>query len=225
MTKLHVFDMDGTLLAGSACLEISKHVGAIDAVNDIELRWGRGEVGHVEFYDLCIPLWTGLKPSDIDEVFRVTPWIDGIASVFADISKRGEHSAVVSLSPQFFVDRLLDWGLSTAHGARVQAGEEVDAALVLTPDSKVSILADLMQEYGVEDQDCVAYGDSSSDLPLFAYLSNTVSVNGTQPLRKVAARHYEGTDLWEAYQLGRSLIDGNRIGHRRGERIGEAAQT
>lgn len=213
MTKLHIFDMDGTLLSGSACLEISKHVGQIDAVNVIEERWGRGEVGHVEFYDLCLPLWEGLSDADIDEIFRATPWINGVARVFTDIAQRGEHSAVISLSPQFFVDRLLDWGLKSAHGAQVHAGVIVDPALVLTPESKIDILDALLDEYGVKDRDTVAYGDSSSDKPLFARLDHTVSVNGTESLRTLAARHYEGNDLWAAYQLGRSLLAGRHAEH------------
>ena len=28
MSKLHIFDMDGTLLKGSACLELSRYSGA-----------------------------------------------------------------------------------------------------------------------------------------------------------------------------------------------------
>jgi phosphoserine phosphatase len=203
--------MDGTLLTGSACLEISRYVGQIDAVNDIEDRWGRGEVGHVEFYELCIPLWNGFTAGDLDEVVRLTHWLDRVAEVFADITGRGEHSAVISLSPQFFVDRLIEWGVHTAHGARVQAGSAVDPELVLTPASKVGIVEELLDGYGLDAKDCVAYGDSSSDIPVFGRLSNTVSVNGTESLRAVAARHYEGRDLWEAYQMGRSLLGAHQV--------------
>lgn len=141
------------------------------------------------------------------------PWLGGVARVFADIAARGEHSAVISLSPQFFVERLLDWGVASAHGARVEAGVAVDPALVLTPASKVIILEHLLTRYGLADHDTVAYGDSSSDIPLFARLGNTVSVNGTESLRAQAARHYEGTDLWSAYELGRSLLDADRVEH------------
>ena len=55
MSRLHIFDMDGTLLRGSACLELSRHMGQIDAVDEIEAKWSVGKVGHVEFYELCLP--------------------------------------------------------------------------------------------------------------------------------------------------------------------------
>lgn len=210
MTTLHVFDMDGTLLTGSACLEISRYVGQLEVVNDMEERWGRGEVGHVEFYEFLIELWAGLRATDVDEVFRATPWIKRIQDVFADIAARGERSAVISLSPHFFVERLLAWGATSAHGARVEVDEVVDPARVLTPHSKVEILDELLARYGLDEDHCVAYGDSASDIPLFDRLTRTVAINGSDQLRAVARADYQGDDLWEAYQLGRSLIDTDR---------------
>jgi phosphoserine phosphatase len=216
MTKLHIFDMDGTLLTGSACLDISRHMGRIEEVDAIEARWTLGQVGHVEFYDLCLPLWEGLSEQDLDEVFARARWIDGVADVFEDIAARGERSAVITLSPQFFVDRLRAWGLHSAHGAGVQAGRAPDPAAVLTPASKVELAHELMERYGLSPQDCVAYGDSASDLPLFETLSNTVAVNGSDTLRDHAAARYDGTDLRGAYALGRELLEGSpRTGGRR----------
>jgi phosphoserine phosphatase len=206
MSKLHIFDMDGTLLRGSACLELSRHMGQLDAVNDIEERWVRGEVGHVEFYELCLPLWEGLRDEDVDQVFAESAWLDGIATVWTDIARRGEHSAVISLSPQFFADRLLAWGLGSAHGAAVEAGVVPDPELVLTPEAKVPVAFELMERYGVTEADCVAYGDSASDIPLFERLPHTVAVNGTDALREVASISYEGSDLREAYAAARSLL-------------------
>ena len=98
MSKLHIFDMDGTLLRGSACLDISRYMGQIEAVDAIEARWAAGGVGHVEFYELCLPLWAGLTDADVETVFANAGWLDGVADVFADIAARDEHSAVISLS-------------------------------------------------------------------------------------------------------------------------------
>jgi phosphoserine phosphatase len=207
MTKLHIFDMDGTLLAGSACLELSRRAGFIDDVEEMEERWGRGEIGHVEFYELLLPLWTELGEAEIDEVFTGVAWLDGIEEVWRDIDARGERSAVITLSPQFFADRLLDLGLHEAYGAEVLAGETVVPEQVLTPESKVYIATELLERLGLGSADTVAYGDSSSDVPLFEILDNTVAVNGSESLAGRAAVAYRGNDLREAYALGRRLLD------------------
>jgi len=207
MSRLHIFDMDGTLLRGSACLELSRYMGQLEAVNKIEEAWGRGEVGHVAFYELCLPLWKGLDEAGIDATFAATTWLESIEAVWADIAQRGEHSAVITLSPQFFADRLLAWGVSTVRGAGVYAGVMPDPNLVLTPESKVPVALEIMDLHGVGPEDCVAYGDSSSDVPLFRILPNTVAVNGSASLREVSAMAYDGSDLWGAYSLGRSLLE------------------
>jgi len=203
MTKLHIFDMDGTLLDGSACLHISRHLGVIEQVNKIEEAWSRGEVGHVEFYELCLPLWAGLKDADVETVFANSPWLENIQAVFQDIAVRGEYSAVITLSPMFFAERLRRWGLTTAHGAAVSGGTVPDPALVLTPDSKVAIMKTLIEHYGLQLSDCIAYGDSASDIPLFQTLENTVAINAPRKLSELAAAHYNGRNMWDAYMIGR----------------------
>lgn len=207
MTKLHIFDMDGTLLAGSACLELSRRAGHIDAVEEMEERWGRGELGHVEFYELLLPLWAELGEDDIEEVFAGSAWLEGIEEVWRDIEARGEHSVVITMSPQFFAEKLLGLGLHEAFGAEVLAGGEVVPEHVLTPEMKVYIATEVLERLGLGSEDTVAYGDSSSDVPLFEILDNTVSVNGSASLAEHAALAYRGNDLREAYRLGRLLLD------------------
>jgi len=207
MTKLHIFDMDGTLLAGSACLELSRRAGHIDAVEEMEERWGRGELGHVEFYELLLPLWAELGEDDIEDVFAGSAWLEGIEEVWRDIEARGERSVVITMSPQFFAEKLLGLGLHEAFGAEVLAGGEVVPERVLTPEMKVYIATEVLERLGLGSEDTVAYGDSSSDVPLFEILDNTVSVNGSDSLAEHAALAYRGNDLREAYRLGRLLLD------------------
>ncbi len=117
---------------------------------------------------------------------------------------------MITLSPQFFADRLLALGLHEAYGAEVPAGGEVVAERVLTPESKVYIATELLERLGLGADDTVAYGDSSSDVPLFEVLANTVAVNGSESLAERAAVTYRGNDLRAAYALGRELLDGAR---------------
>lgn len=207
MTKLHIFDMDGTLMAGSACLELSRAAGHLEPVLEMEEAWGRGELEHIEFYEALLPLWSTLEDQDVDDVFAASPWVDGIEDVLSDIAARGEFSAVISMSPQFFVERLLACGAGSAHGASVVIGTRPKSDVVLYPEDKVRITAELSLEYGLSDDDCIAYGDSASDIPLFKHLPYSIAVNASSPLRDLASVAYDGRDLREAYAIGRSLLD------------------
>lgn len=211
MSKLHVFDMDGTLLRGAASVELSRHLGRFEEANAVEEAWLRGEIGDVRFWELVLPLWDGISEDEIDRAFDACPWIDGVAEVFADIAARGEQSAVISQSPLFFVRRLSRWGAGAVFGAGVEPGGRCAEDLLLTVDDKVSICEHLMTEHGLTEDDCVAYGDSTSDVGLFGRLPRTVAVNGTPRLCELAATSYLGTDLREAYALGRALLAGQPV--------------
>jgi phosphoserine phosphatase len=208
MTRLHVFDMDGTLLRGAASVELARHLGTFAPADRIEQAWVRGEITDLAFWEQMLPLWTDVSEAEIDEAFAASAWIDGVRDVFADIAARGEHTAVISQSPQFFVRRLEGWGASFTFGSRVVPGTPTTAELLLTVQHKVDITLQLLGQLGLKESECIAYGDSTSDTLLFDRLSHTVGVNCGEVLRHRAAATYDGDDLWEAYALGRTLVDG-----------------
>ena len=99
-------------------------------------------------------------------------------------------------------------GLGAPPGGGAPAAGGVDPRTVLTPAHKPPIVDGLLAEYDLTRQDCVAYGDSSSDVPLFEHLPHSVAVNGTSAVLDIATARYDGNDLREAYRLGRGLLDG-----------------
>ncbi len=207
MSSLHVFDLDGTLLRGSACLEISRTVGVLDETLAIEDAWTRGMISDNGFWERCLPLWEGLSDDQIDSAFAATPWLEGVEAVFADIRSRNEWSVVITQSPKFFAERLQRWGASYTYGALVAPGNCKGADQLVSGADKLRITEELLAELGLGSNDCVAYGDSLSDLALFEALTNTVAVNAHERIRALARASYEGTDFWAAYLAGRRLLD------------------
>ncbi|MEU3950717.1 HAD-IB family phosphatase [Streptomyces achromogenes] len=205
MTRLHLFDMDGTLLHGStAPLEISRQLGLESETVALERAIADGRIGPPEYAAQVYDLWAGLTEAHVRAAFEAAPWLARIREVWARIRSAGEYCAVVSLSPSFFVERLLDWGAHAAHGSRFPAipfTEPVDPAGVLSAAAKVVIAERLCAEFGVTRADCVAYGDSASDKELFAAVPVSVAVNADAHVAGLATHSYSGLDLWEAYEL------------------------
>lgn len=217
MTKLHVFDMDGTLLRGAAVEEISRHLGCFDEASALEQAWLRGELTDEPlFWERVLALWAAATESDFDEAFDRAPWMMRVPDVFADIAARGEHSVVISQSPLFIVQRLKRWGVHSAFATTVERGIPCHIDQLLQPAHKVEITLDLVNKLGLSLSDCVAYGDSTSDVELFRKLRRTVAVNATAATRALAAEAYVGHDMWDAYQIGRRLLaQADVAGHRR----------
>ncbi|MGW1531656.1 HAD family hydrolase [Streptomyces aureus] len=205
MARLHLFDLDGTLLHGStAPLEISRQLGREAENIAIERAISEGRIGPPEYATQVHALWTDLTEAHVTAAFDGAPWLSGIEDVWTEIRRNGDYCAVVSLSPSFFVERLLSWGAHAAHGSRFPAVpfvEPLDLAGILNAAAKVQIADRLCAEFGVSRADCVAYGDSGSDKDLFGIVPVSVAVNADRHLRGLATHSYTGQDLRAAYQL------------------------
>ncbi|MFJ5093026.1 HAD family hydrolase [Streptomyces sp. NPDC088557] len=205
--RLHLFDLDGTLIRGSAAaVEISRQLGLVEEIAALEEGFLRGLTPD-EFAVRARALWSELTVAQVTAAFEGAPWLDGIREVWADIRERGDRCAVISLSPDFFVERLLDWGADATHGSHwpaVPFTEQIHRPGILDAGAKVRIARRLCAEYGIDAADCVAYGDSMSDAELFASVPDTVAVNADHHLAGLSRHSYTGGDLREAYALVRN---------------------
>lgn len=205
MTRLHLFDLDGTLIYGSAApIEISRQLGLDREIAELERAFARQVLGPPEFALRVRELWSDLTEQQVADAFEGAPWLQGIREVWADITARGERCAVISLSPDFFVRRLMEWGAHATYGSRFPAvpfREPVSPTGILDPAAKVKIADELCEKFGVKRSECVAYGDSMSDAELFAALPMSIAVNADQHLNGLASYTYVGRDLREAYEL------------------------
>ncbi|WP_137994536.1 HAD family hydrolase [Streptomyces vilmorinianum] len=205
--RLHLFDLDGTLIRGSAAaVEISRQLGLTEEIAALERGFLLQGMTPDEFAVQARELWSALTKEQVTAAFEGAPWLAGIREVWADIRAEGGRCAVISLSPDFFVERLLDWGVDSAHGSRwpsVPFTEPIHRPGILDAAAKVSIAHRLCAEYGLGLEDCVAYGDSMSDAKLFAAVPVTVAVNADRHLAGLSRHAYTGDDLREAYDLVR----------------------
>ncbi|MEV5509158.1 HAD family hydrolase [Streptomyces orinoci] len=206
MSRLHLFDLDGTLIHNSAAaIEISRHLGTERETAELERDFAARLLTPAEFAAKACALWgERLTEAVLAATFEAAPWLEGIKEVWARIAERGERIAVISLSPHFFVERLLDWGAHTAHGSRwpeLPLRGPIDPAGILNARAKVRITDELCARYGLGRADCVAYGDSMSDAALFAAVPVSVAVNADHHVRDLATHCYNGRDLREAYAL------------------------
>ncbi|MGW2283710.1 HAD family hydrolase [Streptomyces phaeochromogenes] len=208
MARLHLFDLDGTLLHGtSAPVEISRQLGLEAETVALDEAIGAGLIGPPEYATQVHALWRDLTEAHVATAFVSAPWLEGIQDVWADIRGSGDYCAVVSLSPSFFVERLTGWGAHAAYGSRFPAvpfTEPVNPAGLLSAAAKVRIADRLCAEFGVARADCVAYGDSMSDRDLFGVVPVSVAVNADLHLEGLATHSYMGRDLRDAYELVRT---------------------
>ncbi|GAA3126554.1 HAD family hydrolase [Streptomyces rectiviolaceus] len=207
MARLHLFDLDGTLLYGTAApVEISRQLGLDAEIAELERDFVARRIDSPQYAERVHALWAELTDTQVTAAFEGAPWLMGIRETWAEIRESGDYCAVISLSPSFFVERLLAWGAHAAHGSRfpsVPFTEPVNPRGILNAAAKVKIANRLCEEFGVGRSDCIAYGDSLSDLELFGAVPVSVAVNADQRLVGLATHSYVGRDLRKAYELVR----------------------
>lgn len=212
MSALHVFDMDGTLLRGTtASLEISRRLGQVADLENLERCFAAGEITAADFAVSIRQLWAELTDSTVADIAAAAPWIDGIDEVCADITARGETSMLITMSPEFFARHLHQRGVEVIYASTfppLPFTAPVDPGGILDPADKVRFTDLERTRRQLPTHACVAYGDSVSDQPLFAALDNTVAVNADPSLEAAARVAYRGNNLRVAYAEGRKLLTG-----------------
>jgi len=212
VTALHVFDMDGTLLRGtSAAIEISRRIDRLEPLAELERGFAAEEISAADFAMATRSLWADLTAELVAEVVADAPWIEGIDDVCRDIAARGERSMLITMSPNFFAEHLAVRGIDVVRASSwppLPFAAPIDPAGILSPADKVRLAEEERAAHGLDRSACVAYGDSMSDIPLFAVLENTVAVNADPAVEQAARVAYRGEDLREAYAQGRELLDG-----------------
>jgi phosphoserine phosphatase len=208
---LHVFDMDGTLLAGTtAPLLIAEQSGTVTELRHLEGELAASRLTTAEFAEAVHRLWSNVDAASVRAAFDSGTWMGGIPAVLDDIRRRGEQAMVITMSPDFFAELLLEWGFDLVEASQfppMPFPTALDTAGVLAPDDKPRLVESYCRRRGIAFERCVAYGDSMSDEPLFALLDHTVAVNASATLEQMAAVSYRGDNMWAAYQCGRRLLD------------------
>lgn len=90
MGKLHVFDMDGTLLhETAAAVEISRQLGLEREIRELEQAFAGGGLAPPRFAQLACDLWSELTEDQVRAAFEGAPWLAGIRDVWADYTYTG----------------------------------------------------------------------------------------------------------------------------------------
>ncbi len=210
MSTAAFFDLDGTLIPGSANIPLAKaafrrgFISPADLIKDLRngvsfLLKGATDERSAQVRDRILRAVQGHRAADVealgdhfidDLVTSITPAMREVLSRHAGA---GDDRIVVSASPTEIVSRL-------AHGAGLEFGVGTtatrDEAGVYTgeltgpfcyKEGKVEVMRALAEENGYDLADCYAYSDSASDMPMLEAVGHPVVVNPEPELREIAA--------------------------------------
>ncbi|MEI2731462.1 MAG: HAD family hydrolase [Dermatophilaceae bacterium] len=203
------FDLDGTLIPGSANIPLakaafkagfaSKRELAVDLARNLSFMLkGASDDRSAEVRDRILRGVAGHPASEIEALAdgfldELVETITPAVQVVLDEHRAAGHDLVlISASPTEVVQRFavasgMDYGVGTT-AERDETGCYTGklAGPFCYKEGKAAVIRDLADTHGYDLEECFAYSDSVSDLPMFEAVGHPVAVNPDHELRTLA---------------------------------------
>ncbi len=198
--RLISFDLDGTLVHRSTtCLELAKAHDCLDEVMALEAGYTCGEITHREFAERNAAVYRDWPLEDAERAALALPLIDGLSDTVRTLKASGPHILIVTVTWSFVALALVrSFGLDGFAGATMGERDGRLTGEVTTHFGEVDkprYVEAYGREHGIGLSQCVAIGDSRSDLPLFAAVGHAIALNATNDAREAAHTTVDTDDL------------------------------
>jgi phosphoserine phosphatase len=194
------FDVDGTLVPGtSSAQHLAAQLGHLDVLAEAEAAWDAGLVDARHVEELDARGWTGTSESQVREWLVSLPLVDGISEVLAWCAEQRVVPVLATLAWQPVGAYLCDtYGFTSCSGPSLEVldGRYTGTALDSWDEyAKRDFAARVASAAGLPLRECIAIGDSRSDLPLFGEVGLAIAFNAEEKARAIAHARIDSSDL------------------------------
>ena len=199
--RLAIFDLDGTLKqVRDPYVFLHKRLGTWEAAQVFTAKGMSGELSYDDWLRLDAALWRGVSRAAMEDLFRQDPYLPGARQTIHALKQAGVHVALVSTGPSVHAEQVQeDLGLDRVFANEIlfEDGRATGQACTRVPEKgKSRIVVQLQHEMGVEPGECLAVGDSPSDVDMFRHVRMGIAVNpSSEEVRDAADLLLEGQDL------------------------------
>lgn len=192
--RLAVFDLDGTIKEASSPWMYLHHALGTQAQAEVYYQqFKRGEITYLDWARLDSAVWKGVELSRVQDIFRHSVYRPGVRRVFDFLHRWRVACAIVSTGLTVQAEQVAaDLGVwrTVANELEIEDGLLTGHAIVhVMEDTKGQIMSTLRQEVGAMPEECLAVGDGTADIALFAQAGLAVAVCPRTELVRRAA-HY-----------------------------------
>ena len=194
MSKLIVFDMDGTLIEGQSWAKVNEYFGTKEEALKIFNNWLEGKFDYPEFMRRVISLWHPVPHiSKLREILSDYNLPPKAHQTINEIHDKGYETAIISAGIDIQAELVgEDLGIPRVYAN----GFELDEEGYLTGEGihrvelhrKDKILKELINDLGVDQSNCVSVGDSEFDSNLFSNSGLSICIGNNIDTADVALR-------------------------------------
>ncbi len=198
--KLVAFDIDGTLLPDTTIsLHMSQYLNCRDLIAKMERDWDRHQIDHREFAERSAAAYADLPLAKAELWAAEIIFISGARELVSALRLAGFKVILATVSLAFAARVLARrLGCDAAGGTEL---ELVDGrftgriARFNDETDKARYVEGYCRARGIAMTDCIAVGDSRSDLPLFQMAGYSIAFNASADARAAADLSIETRNL------------------------------
>jgi phosphoserine phosphatase len=205
--RLACFDLDGTLVRGtSVSRHLADRLGQGEAMDELERSYAAGEISNAVVAEEQARAFRGIPlPRIVGELDGIA-CIEGIDATLSALRGWGIESVLGTVTWTFAAEEF-----GRRHGFLAFSGTEVELDADGVPTGGVGrnfdewdkrdFVAAYCAANGIDLTECIAVGDSRSDVPLFGAVGFSIALNATPQAREAASVAIDTEDLTDILGL------------------------
>ena len=204
--RLACFDLDGTLVCGTS---VSQHLadrfGRGEQMAELERRYAAGEISNAVVAEEQAISYRGIPLQDVVAKLSDIPCIEGIDATLAILRSRQIDSLLCTVTWSFAAEEFCRrHGFVAASGTEVDLEGDIPTGTVrrhFDEWDKLDFVTSYCTANDIDIAECIAVGDSRSDIPLFEAVGFSIALNATLQAREAASVAIDTVDLTDVLDL------------------------
>ena len=169
--KLAIFDIDGTLRrVRDPWIHLHNHLGVAEQAKDLPDLWKRGEISYSEWAHLDASLWRGHTLENMVAAMETNPFRVGARELIEWFISRSISCVGISSGLSIFNDiTALELGIEEMISNELEFdGDIFKGGIVIQvhEKNKGEVMDEVLERYCVIEEQVVAFGDGTADIPL-----------------------------------------------------------
>jgi len=197
--KLAIFDIDGTLRrVRDPWIHLHNHLGVADLAKDFPARWQKGEISYDEWAELDAALWRGYSRENIVEALEFNPFRAGARELVDWFNSRSIPCVGISSGLSVFNDVTAEeLKIKEIISNELQFEGDIcngKIAIQVNEENKGRVMDKVLQRYRAAEEQVVAFGDGTADIPLLQKAGLGVAICPSSEMVSFSAVHVVGEE-------------------------------
>lgn len=204
--RLACIDLDGTLVQGTSVSQhLADHFGHGEQMTELERRYASGEISNSVVAEEQAAMYRGMAVTEAIAALEDISCIRGIDATLQALREQGTESLLCTVTWSFAAEEFQRrHGFLAVSGTRIALENGLLTGRVerhFDEWDKLEFARAYCDSSGIDLRDCIAIGDSRSDMPLFEAVGFSVALNASEQAREAADVSIDTDDLTDVLDL------------------------